>query len=83
VEHGYRSGTSFGSKLGYGIGCVFGLIILGAGMLVLFLGDCPPGAACHNGESCWLLALIGLAALAAVLMGLVVRRIGDRLRRRG
>jgi hypothetical protein len=81
VDQGYRSGTSLGSKVGYGIGCVVGLVILGAGMLVLFLGDCPPAAACHNGEGRWFLALLLGAALTAVIVGLAIRRVIDRGKR--
>lgn len=81
MDQGYRSGTSLGSKLGYGIGCVVGLVFLGAGMLVLFLGDCPPGAACHNGEGRRFLALLVGAALTSVIVALVIRRLIDRGKR--
>jgi uncharacterized membrane protein YhaH (DUF805 family) len=80
VDQGYRSGSSLGSKLGYVAGCFFGLLVLGAGMFVLFLGDCPTGAACHQGEGRRLLILLIGAAFVATVVGLAVRQLVDRKR---
>ncbi len=77
-ELGYKSGTTVGGKWGCAASVLMGgLVFVPLWFLTLF-GDCPTGAACHDGELATALGVIAISAIAATAVGLAVRWLVNR-----
>jgi len=75
----YTGGGTAGGKCGCAAALLIGLAIAGLLMLWWFMGDCPPGAPCHDGEVVRFWSIVLVAAAVATAGGLFVRYLVNRL----
>jgi hypothetical protein len=75
----YAGGGTTGGKCGCAAALLIGLAVGGFLMLWWFMGDCPPGAPCHDGEVVRFWSIVLVAAAVATAGGLLVHYLVNRL----
>lgn len=80
-QTGYSGGTSRGTKWGYAVGFLATTLTFGVGTFFEFIGDCPPGAPCHDGDGGRFLMVIAMALILGAALALGVRRLVNGLER--
>jgi hypothetical protein len=75
---GYQGGDTVGGKLGCLASALIGLPLWGALWFLSFFGTCRQVDPCHRGEGVKALALLGIVAVVAAVVGLTIRYLVNR-----